>query len=61
MKLKNVFFVFGPIVFIVFGFFLKGQNLGEDILLRAINMNLQNAHYDPVEIDDNFSYEKQDL
>ncbi len=55
MKLKNVFFVFGPIVFIVFGFFLKGQNLGEDILLRAINMNLQNAHYDPVEIDDNFS------
>lgn len=55
MKFRNVFFLLGPFVFVAFGFYTKHQDLGEDILLRAINMNLQNAHYDPIAIDDDFS------
>lgn len=55
MKFRNVFFLLGPLVFVAFGFYTKHQDLGEDILLRAINMNLQNAHYDPIAIDDDFS------
>ena len=55
MKFKNAFFLIGPLVFVAFGFYTKHQDLGEDILLRAINMNLQNAHYDPIKIDDRFS------
>ena len=55
MKFRNAFFLIGPLVFIAFGFYTKHQDLGEDILLRAINMNLQNAHYDPIKIDDQFS------
>ena len=55
MKFRNAFFLLGPLVFVAFGFYTKNQDLGEDILLRAINMNLQNAHYDPISIDDDFS------
>ena len=55
MKFRNAFFLIGPLVFIAFGFYTKHQDLGEDILLRAINMNLQNANYDPIKIDDDFS------
>ena len=42
-------------LFVVFGFYLKSQDAGEDILLRAITENLANEHYDPVNIDDDFS------
>jgi carboxyl-terminal processing protease len=55
MKFRNAFFLIGPLIFVAFGFYTKHQDLGEDILLRAINMNLQNAHYDPIKIDDDFS------
>ena len=55
MKFRNAFFLLGPLVFVAFGFYTKHQDLGDDILLRAINMNLQNAHYDPIAIDDDFS------
>ena len=55
MKFRNAFFLLGPLVFVAFGFYTKHQDLGEDILLRAINVNLQNAHYDPIAIDDAFS------
>ena len=55
MKFRNAFFILGPLVFVAFGFYTKHQDFGEDILLRAINMNLQNAHYDPIAIDDDFS------
>ena len=55
MKFKNIFFILGPFLFIAFGFYMKEQDTGENILLRAINMNLQNAHYDPVKINDDFS------
>ncbi|MGB0850481.1 MAG: carboxy terminal-processing peptidase [Bacteroidia bacterium] len=55
MNLKNTFFLITPLIFIAFGFYLKKQNGGEDILLKAINVSLQSAHYDPVEVDDDFS------
>lgn len=55
MNKRNTFFILAPFVFVAFGFYLKSQNTGEDILLRAINGALQSAHYDPVSIDDDFS------
>lgn len=55
MNLKNTFFILTPFIFIAFGFYLKNQNTGEDVLLKAINASLQSAHYDPVAIDDSFS------
>jgi carboxyl-terminal processing protease len=55
MKYKNHFFVLMPLLFIAFGFYLKAQNEGEDVLLKAVNISLQNAHYDPVELNDQFS------
>lgn len=55
MKIRNTFFLLAPVVFVAFGFFLKQQNTGEDVLLRAITASLQAAHYDPIEINDDFS------
>ncbi len=55
MKLKTIFFLVAPFLFIAFGFYLKKTNTGEDILLRAINASLQGAHYDAPKVDDNFS------
>lgn len=55
MNIKHTFFILAPFVFVAFGFYLKSQNAGEDILLKAINVSLQSAHYDPVELDDDFS------
>lgn len=42
-------------IFVLFGFYLKQQDAGEDILLRAITENLSRAHYDPVALNDDFS------
>ena len=42
-------------LFVVFGFYLKAQDGGEDILLRAITENLSQQHYDPITINDDFS------
>ncbi len=50
-----------PFVFIAFGFYLKAQDEGEDVLLKAINVSLQNAHYDPVAIDDAYSEKAYNL
>lgn len=55
MNIRNTFFILAPFVFMAFGFYLKCQNAGEDILLKAINISLQSAHYNPVEMDDAFS------
>lgn len=44
-----------PLLFVAFGFYLKKQDAGEDILLRAITASLQNAHYDAPSVDDEFS------
>jgi carboxyl-terminal processing protease len=55
MKIRNTFFLIAPAVFVAFGFYLKQQDSGEDVLLRAITASLQAAHYDPVEINDDFS------
>jgi len=61
MKFKNSFFILMPFVFVAFGFYLKAQDEGEDILLKAINVSLQNAHYDPVAINDEFSSKSYEL
>ncbi|MDA7748177.1 carboxy terminal-processing peptidase [Bacteroidia bacterium] len=36
-------------------FYLKTQDEGEDILMKAVNASLQGAHYDPAIINDEFS------
>jgi len=40
---------------------MKAQDEGESILLQAINMSLQGAHYDPPVVDDAFSQKAFDL
>lgn len=55
MKVKHTFFLVMPLLFVAFGFYLKKQDAGEDILLRAITASLQNAHYDAPSVDDEFS------
>lgn len=42
-------------MFVGFGFYLKHQDRGSDILLQAITGNLSYFHYDPVELNDEFS------
>ncbi|MDA0777491.1 MAG: carboxy terminal-processing peptidase [Bacteroidetes bacterium] len=61
MKLKNIFFVVAPLIFVATGFYMKAQDEGESILLQAINMSLQGAHYDPPVVDDAFSQKAFDL
>ena len=50
-----------PLLFIAFGFYIKSQDEGEDILLKAVNLSLQNAHYDPIAVNDDFSAKAFDL
>lgn len=50
-----------PLSFIGLGFYFKAQDAGEDVLLRAIVENLKNMHYDPVEVNDDFSGKAFDL
>ena len=61
MKLKNIFFVVAPFIFVATGFYMKAQDEGESILLQAVNMSLQGAHYDPPLVDDAFSQKAFDL
>jgi len=61
MKLKNIFFVVAPFIFVATGFYMKAQDEGESILLQAINMSLQGAYYDPPVVDDAFSQKAFDL
>jgi carboxyl-terminal processing protease len=55
MNFKNTLLILAPLVFVAFGFFLKSQDDGEDILVKTVNVALQNYHYDPVNIDDSYS------
>jgi len=61
MKLKNIFFVVAPFIFVATGFYMKAQDEGESILLQAVNMSLQGAHYDPPLVGDAFSQKAFDL
>ena len=61
MKLKNIFFVVAPFLFVATGFYMKAQDESESILVQAINMSLQGAHYDPPVVDDAFSQKAFDL
>lgn len=55
MNINKSLFIIAPMLFVAFGFYLKTQDEGEDILLKAINASLQGAHYDPASLDDAFS------
>lgn len=55
MKFRKIVLIVLPMLFVLFGFYLKQQHVGDDILLRAITQNLANEHYDPLAIDDDFS------
>ena len=55
MNFKNTLFILAPVVFVAFGFYLKAQDEGEDVLVKTVNVALQNYHYDPIAIDDNYS------
>lgn len=61
MKVKNIFFVVAPFLFVATGFYMKAQDESESILVQAINMSLQGAHYDPPVVDDAFSQKAFDL
>ena len=55
MNINKSLFLIAPMLFVAFGFYLKTQDEGEDILLKAVNASLQGAHYDPAVINDEFS------
>lgn len=55
MNINKSLFLVAPMLFVAFGFYLKTQDEGEDILMKAVNASLQGAHYDPAIINDEFS------
>ena len=55
MNINKSLFLIAPMLFVAFGFYLKTQDEGEDILMKAVNASLQGAHYDPAIINDEFS------
>ncbi|MFT5056386.1 MAG: carboxyl-terminal processing protease [Pseudoalteromonas distincta] len=55
MNINKSLFLIAPMLFVAFGFYLKTQDEGEDILMKAVNESLQGAHYDPAVINDEFS------
>ncbi|MEJ6661985.1 MAG: carboxy terminal-processing peptidase [Bacteroidia bacterium] len=55
MNINKSLFLIAPMLFVAFGFYLKIQDEGEDILMKAVNASLQGAHYDPAIINDEFS------
>jgi len=55
MNINKSLFLIAPMLFVAFGFYLKTQDEGEDILMKAVNASLQGAHYDPAVINDEFS------
>ena len=42
MNFRNTFFIIAPLAFIAFGFYLKAQDEGEDVLVKTVNVALQN-------------------
>ena len=55
MNINKSLVLVAPMLFVAFGFYLKTQDEGEDILMKAVNASLQGAHYDPAIINDEFS------
>lgn len=51
----KVLMVVLPVSLISFGFYLKDNDTGEEILLRVIVENLDHMHYDPIKVNDNLS------
>jgi carboxyl-terminal processing protease len=55
MKITKWVAVILPLSLVGYGFFLKNQEKGDDVLLRAVFENLNYHHYSPVKMDDEFS------
>jgi carboxyl-terminal processing protease len=55
MRIKKYLIVCLPIVFVIFGFYLKKEQPGNDILLKVIIENLNRYHFSPNNINDSFS------
>lgn len=55
MKITKWIAVILPLSLVGYGFYLKNQEKGDDVLLRAVFENLNYHHYSPVKLDDNFS------
>ncbi|MCB9246612.1 MAG: carboxy terminal-processing peptidase [Flavobacteriales bacterium] len=55
MKIRRALFFLLPISILSFGFYLKNQDEGEQVLVKAILENLARHHFNPLKIDDSFS------
>lgn len=55
MNIKRTLAFLLPVSLLGMGFYYKSQEKGDDILIRAIFENLQNMHFDPPALDDEFS------
>ena len=55
MTLKKILMVLVPISLLGTGFYIKNQESGKGILVPAILENLKNYHYNPTDINDDFS------
>lgn len=55
MNIKRTLAFLIPVSLLGMGFYFKSKEKGDDILLRAIFENLQNMHFDPPALDDEYS------
>ncbi len=55
MTLKKILMVLVPISLLGTGFYIKNQESGKSFLVPAILENLKNYHYNPADINDDFS------
>ena len=55
MTLKKILLVLVPVSLLGTGFYMKSQESGKSFLLPAILENLKNYHYNPTDVNDDFS------
>lgn len=55
MNIKRTLAFLIPVSLLGMGFYFKSKEKGDDILIRAIFENLQNMHFDPPVLDDEYS------
>jgi carboxyl-terminal processing protease len=55
MTLKKILLVLVPVSLLGTGFYMKSQESGKSFLLPAILENLKNYHYNPADVNDDFS------
>ncbi|MCB9260827.1 MAG: carboxy terminal-processing peptidase [Flavobacteriales bacterium] len=54
-KFLKIAMVLVPAGLISLGFYLKNNDAGEDILMQVITQNLKNYHYEPLDVNDDWS------